>query len=110
MARENVLCGRLGSRKSQDPCITVNIWDTGASFGLAPFKGNFIDDVRCDIPVKDVKKFNTVIWIGTTIHKFADANGKYVFLLCISYHIGTTYVRLFLSTKLSPASLRALNY
>ena len=49
----------------------------------------------CNIPVKDVKKVNTVIGIGTTIHKFVDANVKYVFLPFIHYHLPTTDVRLF---------------
>ena len=48
-----------------------------------------------DIPVKGVTKFNAVIGIGTTIHKFVDANVKDVFLPWIYYHIPTTYVRLF---------------
>ena len=71
------------------------IWDTGASFGFTPFKSDFIDGVKCNTPVKDVTKDNTIIGIGTTIHKFVDANGKYVFLPCISYHLPTTDVRLF---------------
>ena len=41
----NVLCGRLGYSTSQYPRTTVFIWDTGASFGLTPFKINFIDYV-----------------------------------------------------------------
>ena len=56
------------------------IWDTGSSFGFVPFKNYFIDYVKRNTPVKDVTKVNTVIGIGTTIHKFVDANRKYVFL------------------------------
>ena len=56
------------------------IWDTGASFGLTPFKSDFIGYVKCNNPLKDDTKDNTVIGIGTTIHKFVDANGKDVFL------------------------------
>ena len=63
----NVLFGRLGSRISQDHCTTVIIWDTGALFGLIPFKSNSIYYVNCDIPVKDVEKVNTVIGIGKKI-------------------------------------------
>ena len=95
MARKNILCGRLGSSTSQDPRTTVLIWDTGASFGFTPFKSDFIDYVRCNNPVKDVTKENTVIGIGTKIHKFVDSNEKYVFSPCISYHLPTTDVRLF---------------
>ena len=44
--------------------------DTGASFVLTPFKSDFFDGLECDIPIKDITKFNKVIGIGTTIHKF----------------------------------------
>ena len=40
---------------------TVLIWDTGASFGLTPFRSDFIDYVKCDIQVKDVTKVNTLV-------------------------------------------------
>ena len=40
-------------------------------------------------------KFNTVIGIGTTIHKSVDVNGKYLLLPWISYYLQTTDVRLF---------------
>ena len=92
MARANVLCGRLGPSTSQDHCTTVIIWDTGALFGLTQFKSYSIDYVKFDIPVKDITKVNTVVGIGTTIHKFVGVNGKYVFLSWISYHIPTTDV------------------
>ena len=72
--------GRLGYSKSQDPRTTLIIWDTRASFGLTQLKIEFIDYVKCNTPLKDVTKDNTVIGIGTTIHKFVDANEKYVFL------------------------------
>ena len=50
--------------------------------------------MKCNTPVKGVTKENTVIGIGTTIHKFVDANGKYVFLNFIYYHLPTTDVQL----------------
>ena len=50
--------------------------------------------MKCDIPVNDVEKVDTGIGIRKTIHRFFDANGKYLFLPCISYHIPTTYVKL----------------
>ena len=83
MARANVLCVCIGSSASQDPRTTVLILDTCASFGSKPFKIDFIDYVKCNIRVKNVSKVNTVISIGTTIHSFVDANGKYVFLTCV---------------------------
>ena len=95
MTCTNLLCGRIGSSTSQYPCTTVHIWDTGASFGLTPFKSNFIDYVKCNIPVKDVTKVNTIIGLGTKIHKFVDANGKYILITCIYYHLLTMDVKLF---------------
>ena len=71
------------------------IWGTGASFVLTPFKGDFIDYVKCLINVKDVPKVNTAIGIGTTIHKFVDENGKDVLLPCIYHHLPTTDVQIF---------------
>ena len=78
-----------------DPKTLMLIWDTGASYGLTPFRSDFIDYVKCDIPVKDVTKVNKVIGIGTTLHKFTDTNGLPVYLPCVSYHLPETDVRLF---------------
>ena len=38
-------------------------WDTGDSFGLTPFKVEFVDEMECDIPVKDVTMVNKVIGV-----------------------------------------------
>ena len=78
-----------------DPKTTMLIWDTGASYGLTPFRSDFIDYVQCDIPVRDVTKVNKVIGIGTTLHKFTDVKGHPVYLPCVSYHLPSTDVRLF---------------
>ena len=51
-----------------DPKSLILIWDTGASYGLTPFRSDFIDYVECTIPVRDVTKVNTVIGIGTTLY------------------------------------------
>ena len=60
----------------QDPKSLILIWDTGTSYGLTPFRSDFIDYVKCEIPVRDVTKVNTVVGIGTTLHKFIDINGN----------------------------------
>ena len=73
----------------------ILIWDKGESFGLTPFRSDFIDYVEADISVKDVTKINHVIGIGTTLHKFKNYKGKEVFLPNVSYHLPTTYLRLF---------------
>jgi hypothetical protein len=41
----------------------VLIWDTVTSYGLTPFRSDFVDYVKCDIPVRDVTKVNTVAGI-----------------------------------------------
>jgi hypothetical protein len=54
-----------------------------------------MSSVKCEIPVRDVTKVNTVVGIGTTLHKFTDINGNPVYLPCVSYHLPETDVRLF---------------
>ena len=78
-----------------DPKHVMLIWDTGASYGLTPFRSDFIDYVACTIPVRDVTRVNNVIGIGTTLHKFSDTKGNPVYLPCVSYHLPQTDVRLF---------------
>ena len=63
------------------------VWDTGSSYGLTPFRSDFIDCVKCDILVKYVTKVNRFIGIGTTLHKFIKSNSQDIFFSCISYHI-----------------------
>ena len=58
----------------------ILIWDMGASYGHTPFRSDFIDYVKCQIPVRNVTKVNTVVGIGTTLHKFTDMNGNPVYL------------------------------
>ena len=38
---------------------------------------------------------NRFIGIGTTIHRFINSNGQYIFLSCISYHLTQTDVQIF---------------
>jgi hypothetical protein len=37
-----------------DPKSLILIWDTGALYGLTPFRSDFINYVECTIPVRDV--------------------------------------------------------
>jgi hypothetical protein len=70
------------------------VWDTGASFGLTPFRGDFIDYVECSIPVRDIARTNIVVGIGTTLHKF-QFQGEDIFIPCLSYHLPSAEVCLF---------------
>ena len=70
------------------------VWDTGASFGLTPFRGDFIDYTECSITINDIARSNQVIGVGTTLHKFKH-NGSYIFIPCLSYHLPTANIRLF---------------
>ena len=63
------------------------IWDTGGSFGLTPFRSEFIDYVRADITVIYVTKSNHFIGVGTTIQKCVELNGTTCYLPCVSYHL-----------------------
>jgi hypothetical protein len=101
--RVNTHCGTYGgtyenhtscSTGPQDPKSLILIWDTGASYGLTPLWSDFID-YKCGIPVRDVTKVNTVVGIGTTLHKFTDINGNPVYLPCVLYHLPETDARLF---------------
>ena len=70
------------------------VWDTGASFGLTPFRGDFIDYVECKIEVRDIARSNTVVGVGTTLHKF-QIDGNDIFIPCLSYHLPSAEIRLF---------------
>ena len=73
---ENRSCNAF---ETKNPKSLILIWDNGASFGLTPFRSDFIDYVETDITVKDVTKINKVIGIGTMLHKFKNEKGKDVF-------------------------------
>ena len=96
--RLNLCSVALGSKENGPSTVTYwncpLVWDTGASFGLTPFCGDFIDYIECRIPVNDIKETNMVIVMGTTLHKFEIA-GKPIWLPCLSYHLPTAEVRLF---------------
>ena len=81
--------------KKIDPKNLILIWDTRASFGLTPFRSDFIDYVEAEVAVKDVTKANKVIGIGTTLHKFRNDKGKSLFLPCVSYNMTSTDLSLF---------------
>jgi hypothetical protein len=70
------------------------VWDTGASFGLTPFRGDFIDYTECSITINDIARTNQVVGVGTTLHKFQH-EGRDIFIPCLSYHLPTANIRLF---------------
>ena len=73
---ENISCNAF---ETNNPKSLILIWDTGASFGLTPFRSDFIDFMEADVAVKDFTKINKVIGIGTTLHKFQNDKWKDVF-------------------------------
>ena len=77
------------------PLFWVLIWDPVASFGLTPFRSDYINYAEADIPVKDATKINQVIGIGTTLHKFKNDQEQDIFLTCVSYRLTQTDVWLF---------------
>eukprot|EP00956_Cyclotella_meneghiniana_P028265 scaffold65213_cov39-Cyclotella_meneghiniana.AAC.4 len=84
--------GKQRQRITAKDCPLV--WDTGASFGLTPFRSDFIDYTECNIPVNDIARTNIVIGLGTTLHRF-ELDGKAFFLPCLSYHLPSAEIRLF---------------
>ena len=62
---------------------------TGASVGLTPFCAYFIDYVAYSIPVGNILMTNTMIVIGTALHKF-ECQVKPMYLPCLSYHLSYT--------------------
>ena len=70
------------------------VWDTGASYGLTPFRGDFIDYEECNIPVQDISKTNYVIGMGTVMWKFKATNTDTIYLPCLCYHLPTADIRL----------------
>ena len=67
----------------------------GDSFILTSFKIDFVDYMECDIPVKDVTKFNKVIGVGKITNKFKNSKVDDVYLPCVSYHIPMADIILF---------------
>ena len=63
------------------------VWDTGASYGLTPFRSDSIDYVKCNIPVKDMTKVNRVVGVDIKLNKFIDENGQEKFLSYICEHL-----------------------
>ncbi len=73
---------------------TPLIWDTGASFGLTPYRADFIDYEEVSIPVKDISKTNMVIGIGTVMYKLTATNGDELLVPGLSYHLPECDIRL----------------
>ncbi len=80
---------------SHTPDDTLLVYNLGASAGLTLFKADFFDYVKCSIPVQDISKVNEVIGIGTTIHKFVDTEGQFIYLPQVLYHLPLLEVCLF---------------
>ena len=100
VARMNLLCCQSDAARAFKQCShsmknTPLVYDTGASYGLTPFRADFIDYQTCDIPVKDISKTNRVKGIGTVMYKFTATNGDLLYLPGLAYHLETADIRLF---------------
>ncbi len=65
----------------------IFVYDLGASAGYTLSKCYWFDYVICSFPVNNISKDNEVIGIGTTIHKFVDTKGLFVYLPQVAYHL-----------------------
>ncbi len=83
------------ARYRDTPCVV----DTGASYGLTPFKEDFLTYEECDITVKAVANDNKVIGMGIVLYKMPATNGDTCFVPGIAYHMPDCNIRL-----LSPQS------
>lgn len=78
------------SKYWQIPCIV----DTGASFGLTPFKLDFLCFEECEIKVKAVAHTNVVTGFGLVLIRMKASNGDTCLVPCISYLMEECSVRL----------------
>ncbi len=80
---------------SHTPGDTLLVYDLGDSVDLTLFQCDFFNHVKCSIPVQDISKVNEVIGIGTTINKFVDTKGRFVYLPQMASHLPSSEVCLF---------------
>ena len=73
---------------------TPLVWDSGASFRLNPYCADFIDNMECDIDIKDISNLNKVIGFGMTLHKFT-VQMVTNSLPALSYHLPSADIHLF---------------
>ncbi len=83
------------TRYRETPCVI----DTGASYGLTPFKEDFLTYEECNITVKAVANDNKVIGMGLVLYKMPATNGDICYVPGIAYHMPDCNIRL-----LSPQS------
>ena len=73
---------------------TAAILDTGASYGLTPFRSDFITYEKVNVTVKDVSGSNKVQGFGLVLYKAVATNGEVVYLPGLAYHLKSTDIRL----------------
>jgi hypothetical protein len=71
------------------------VWDTGALFGLTPFRGDFLDYVEWNISVRDIARENIDSLALEQHYTSSKLMEKTIFLPYLSYHLPSTEVRLF---------------
>ena len=70
------------------------MWDTGASYGLTPFRSDFIDYEKVNIQVQDIAHTNYVVGVGTVMWKMSATNDDSIYLPIFCYHLPTADIRL----------------
>ena len=71
------------------------VFDTGASYGLSPFKSDFLDDYKSvNIDVKGVAGGGSIVGGGTILRRFKTRCGSTIHLPAHGYHMPKADIRL----------------
>ena len=84
----------FGKSRTEAYYRTPAIMDTGASFGLTPFRDDFISYQEVNIKVKDVSSENIVTGMGTVLYRIKATNGDTCWIPGLAYHLEKTDIRL----------------
>ena len=73
---------------------TPAVLDTGASYGLTPFRDDFVTYDEVDVTVKGVGSENRVKGFGMVLYRAKASNGDVIFMPGLAYHMESTDIRL----------------
>ena len=83
-----------GKSRTEAYYKTPAIMDTGASFGLTPFREDFITFQRVNVKIKDVSGENVVTGMGTVLYRIKATNGDVCYVPGLAYLLEATDIRL----------------